>query len=72
MCCIFSKSSVNLQSISQLLEKGYKIHMENKALHVMDANGVLVLKTHITPNRTFKVELKFMKHRCLATKATRE
>ncbi|XP_050919446.1 uncharacterized protein LOC127136990 [Lathyrus oleraceus] len=34
----------NLISIGQLLEKGYKIHMENKGLCVLDENRVLVLK----------------------------
>ncbi|XP_050895198.1 uncharacterized protein LOC127101799 [Lathyrus oleraceus] len=52
----------NLLSIGQLLEKGYKIHMENKGLRVMDANGVLVLKAPMDANRTFKVELKVMEH----------
>lgn len=62
----------NLLSISQLLEKGYKFHIENKALHVMDADEVLILKAHIAPNRTFKVELKVVEHRCITTIASRE
>ncbi|XP_050884870.1 uncharacterized protein LOC127087999 [Lathyrus oleraceus] len=62
----------NLLSIFQFLEKGYKIHMENKGLHVMDANGVFVLKTLMAANRTFKAELKVMEHKCLATAVSRE
>lgn len=62
----------NILSIGQLLEKGYKIHMENKELRVMDANGVMVLNVHIDPSITFNVDLKVMKHRCLATIASRE
>lgn len=62
----------NLLSIGQLLEKGYKIHMENKGLRVLDANGVLVLKAPMDANITFKVELKVMEHRWIATAASRE
>lgn len=57
----------NLLSIGQFLEKGYKIHMENKGMRVMDAKGALVLKAPMAAKRTFKVELKVMEHRCLAT-----
>lgn len=46
--------------------------MENNALHVMDANGVLILKDFMAPNRTFKVELKVMEHRCITKMASRE
>lgn len=53
----------NLISIDQLLEKSYKIPMENKGLRVLDANGVLVLKAHMAANRTFKIGLKVTKHR---------
>lgn len=62
----------NLLNIGQLLEKGYKIHMENKGLRVMDAKRVLIIKAHIASNRSFRIELKFMEHRCLATAVSRE
>ncbi|XP_050919064.1 uncharacterized protein LOC127136560 [Lathyrus oleraceus] len=62
----------NLLIIGQFLEKGYKIHIENKALHVMNANGVLILKASMVSNRTFKVELKLIEHTYLATTASRE
>ncbi|XP_058777925.1 uncharacterized protein LOC131652155 [Vicia villosa] len=55
----------NILSIGQLLEKGYKIRLEDKI--VVDASGVLILKALMAFNRTFKVELKVLKHRCLAT-----
>lgn len=57
----------NLLSICQFLVNDYKIHMENKALSIMYVNMVLILKAHIAANRTFKVELKVMGHKCLAT-----
>ncbi|XP_050888925.1 uncharacterized protein LOC127094097 [Lathyrus oleraceus] len=62
----------NLLSIGQLLERGYKIRLEDKILRVLDSNGVLILKTLMAANRTFKVELKVMEHRCLATAASRD
>lgn len=46
--------------------------MENKVLRVLDQNGVLILKAHMAANRNFKIELKVMEHRCLATAASRE
>lgn len=61
-----------LLSICQLLDKDYKIHMENKGLRVMDANMILVLKPPMVANRTFKVELEVMEHICLATTTSRE
>lgn len=34
----------NLLSNGQFLERNYKIHMENKVMKVMGANGNLILK----------------------------
>ena len=45
----------DLLSISQLLETGYKIHMKNKGIRIMDAYRVLVLKAHMDANRNLKV-----------------
>lgn len=50
----------------------YKIHLENKVIKVMDANGSLTLKAPMDQNITFKVELKVMEHMCLAMTASRE
>lgn len=46
--------------------------MESKTLWVMNVKKVLFLKPHMYPNRTFKVELKVMEHRCISTIASRE
>src|SRR4051812_42084549 len=62
----------NLLSIGQLLEKGCNIRLEDKILRFVDASGVLILKAPMATNRTFKVELKVLEHRCLATAASRE
>ncbi|XP_058782825.1 uncharacterized protein LOC131657444 [Vicia villosa] len=62
----------NLLSIRQLLEKGYNIRLKNKILRVVDASGVLILKAPMASNRTFKVELKVLEHRCLDKAASRE
>lgn len=61
-----------LLSLFQLLENGYKIHMENKVLHLMVENRVFILKALMTLNRTFKVELKVMVHGCLSIAVSRE
>lgn len=45
----------NLVSISQFLERNYKIHMENKVLKFMDENGSLILKGHTTHKKTLKI-----------------
>nr|XP_004516686.1 uncharacterized protein LOC101512199 [Cicer arietinum] len=62
----------NLLSIGQLLERNYMIRMENKVLRVLDQNGVLILKAPMAANRTFKIELEIMEHRCLATATSRD
>lgn len=45
----------NLLSIDQFLKRNYKIHMENRVLEIMDANGSLILKAPIAQNIIFKV-----------------
>ncbi|XP_050888545.1 uncharacterized protein LOC127093652 [Lathyrus oleraceus] len=62
----------NLLSIGQLLERGYKIRLEDKILRVLDSKGVLILKAPMAANRIFKVELKVMEHHCLATATSRD
>lgn len=61
----------NLLSIGLFLEKVYKIQMGNKVLQALNANKVLILKAPMVANTTFKVELQFMKHRCLARAVSR-
>lgn len=46
--------------------------MEDKGLRVMDVRGVLVLKAHMDANKTFKVELKVIEHKYLATVTSRQ
>ncbi|KAK2359039.1 hypothetical protein QL285_096166 [Trifolium repens] len=62
----------NLLSIGQLLEKDYKIVMENKVMRLMDPNIKLILKAPMSKNRTFKIELNVMDHKCLATVVERD
>lgn len=61
-----------LLSIGQLLEKGYKIHMKNNGLRVMDANRVLILKAPMTADRTLKVELNVIEYGFLAITVSQE
>lgn len=47
MLLYISGIKCNLLKIGQLLKRNYKIHMKNKVLEVMNANGSLILKTHM-------------------------
>jgi hypothetical protein len=62
----------NLLSIRQLVEKNYKVSIEDKMMRVLDSNGRLILKTPMSQNRTFKIELNVMEHKCLAITANRD
>ncbi|XP_045828918.1 uncharacterized protein LOC123920669 [Trifolium pratense] len=62
----------NLLSIGQLLEKDYRIVMENKLLKVYNTKGNLMLKTEMSKNRTFKIGLNVLNHKCLMTASSRE
>ena len=62
----------NLLSIVQLLDNNYTIQMENKVLRVFDRKGILILRAPMDANRTFKIELKLMEHKCLSTTASRD
>lgn len=45
----------NLFSIGQLIEKNYKVMIEDKMMRVHDSSGRLILKTLMSHNRTFKI-----------------
>ncbi|XP_019455195.1 PREDICTED: uncharacterized protein LOC109356326 [Lupinus angustifolius] len=45
----------NLISLGQLLEKGYKISMEDKILKIFNKKGRPILKAPLSNNRTFKI-----------------
>ena len=62
----------NSLSIGQLVEKNYKVSIEDKLMRVVDANGRLILKAPMSQNRTFKIELNVMEHKCLSTAASRD
>ena len=52
----------NLLSIEQLVEKNYKVSIDDKMMRVLDSNGRLILKDPMSHNRTFKTELNVMEH----------
>ena len=62
----------NLLSIGQLVEKNYKVSIEDKLMRVVDANGRVILKAPMSQNRTFKIELNVMEHKSLSTAASRD
>ncbi|GAU32405.1 hypothetical protein TSUD_220940 [Trifolium subterraneum] len=62
----------NLLSVGQLIEKDYKIAIEDRMLRLMDSNIKLILKAPMSKNRTFKIEINVMNHMCLATAVERD
>lgn len=62
----------NLLSLGQLLEKGYVMKMENKEMKVYDGEKRLIIKTPLASNRTFKVGIQVMEHKCLAAAISQE
>jgi hypothetical protein len=62
----------NLLSTGKLLEKNYKVNMEDGMLKVIDAKGNLVLKAPMSKNRTIKIELDVMENKCLLTAPSRD
>lgn len=62
----------NFLGIGKLIEKNYKVLIKDKMVRVLDSDGRLILKAPMSQNRTFKIELNVMKHKCLATAASRD
>lgn len=56
----------NLLSLGQLLEKGYKMDMKDRMLRVYDNSERLILKAPLSKNRTFKVGIQVLEHKCMA------
>jgi len=62
----------NFLSHGQLLEKCYKMIMEDKMLKIMDNNQKMIVKAPLTKNRIFKIEVQVMEHRCLSAAVIRD
>ena len=62
----------NLLSIGQLLEKGYKMVLEDCTMKVYDNERRLLIKANLSKNRTFKVELDVLVQQCLASTIDKE
>ena len=55
----------NLLSLGQLLEKGYKMRMEDLMLKVYDKKQSFILKAKMSNNRTFKVNFNVVDVHCM-------
>ncbi|XP_050889698.1 uncharacterized protein LOC127094985 [Lathyrus oleraceus] len=64
--------TINLLSIGELIEKNYKVVIEGKMMRVHDSSGRLILREPMSQNRTFKIELYVIEHKCLVTVASRD
>lgn len=55
----------NLLSMGQLLEKGYGMQFWGRDLSIFDTKGTLILKTTLTKNRMFRVDIPSDVYTCL-------
>ncbi|KZV44615.1 hypothetical protein F511_33023 [Dorcoceras hygrometricum] len=55
----------NILSIGQLLERNYKIYLEDRTLWIRDSNSNLIAKVSMTKNRKFLLDLKDCGPMCL-------
>ncbi|GAU36409.1 hypothetical protein TSUD_38770 [Trifolium subterraneum] len=62
----------NLLSIGQLIQKGFEVKMKNNSLSLFDTNHKLILKTPLTKNRTFQINMSTAKLMCLSAVETED
>lgn len=62
----------NLLSIWRLIENNYKVLIEDKMMRVLNSGGRLILNTLVSHNKTLKIELNMIEHKCLETAASRD
>ncbi|PNX56554.1 hypothetical protein L195_g058264, partial [Trifolium pratense] len=55
----------NLMSVGQLLEKGFRVVLEDETLKLFDSKNKLILKSAQSKNRTFKIQIKAIEAECL-------
>ncbi|XP_019445036.1 PREDICTED: uncharacterized protein LOC109348861 [Lupinus angustifolius] len=56
----------NRLSIGQLVEKGFSVLMKDDKLELFDTNKNLIIRSRLTRNRTFQVDIKVAEVQCLA------
>ncbi|CAJ2635289.1 unnamed protein product [Trifolium pratense] len=56
----------NLLSLGQLIQKGFAVTMKNNSLALFDAKKNLILKTPLSKNRTFQINMTTAKVMCLS------
>lgn len=59
-------------NINRLIEKNYKLMIEDKMMGVYDSSVRSILKAQMSQNKTSKIKLNAMEHKCLATIASRD
>ncbi|PNX77158.1 cysteine-rich receptor-like protein kinase 25-like protein, partial [Trifolium pratense] len=59
----------NLMSVVQLLEKGFRVVLEDETLKLFDSKNKLILKSSQSKNRTFKSQIKAIEAECLVATA---
>lgn len=57
----------NLLSISQLIERNDKVLIKDRMMRMIDSSNRLIMKAHMSQNRTLRIELDVLEHKCLTT-----
>jgi GAG-pre-integrase domain len=60
-----SEMKNNIPSIGQLMEKGYKVFLNERSLNLEDKIGRMMASVEMTSNRMFKLDLNSVQERCL-------
>ncbi|XP_019438895.1 PREDICTED: uncharacterized protein LOC109344586 [Lupinus angustifolius] len=55
----------NIISLGQLLEKDYKMRMDDRVLKIFNNEGRLILKAPLSINKTFKIRIHLSDHKCM-------
>lgn len=51
----------------QLLKKNRSMNLVNREFEVYDANARLILKAHLSSNKTFKIDINVLDHKRFAS-----
>ncbi|XP_073219577.1 uncharacterized protein [Cicer arietinum] len=55
----------NLLNIGQLIQKGFQVIMKNDVLEMYDGKNKMILKTHLSKNITFVINIQAANIQCL-------
>lgn len=62
----------NMLSISKLVERNYKLLVEDRIMRVIHLSKRLILKALMSQNKTFRIELDMLEYKFLETAASKD